>query len=352
MRNRGSRSQTIQETRPPPEDRTEAKKLRRTRFGCCLWLLVAVIAIYVAIPFLVRYSSRVQSALIYVNFIKIPLFRNISNPAEFGLQKTRQFVLFHDDGCEVTVWQILPNTYWSSDNLSSTEDYIRTFSDGAPIVLYLHGNTGTRATPHRVETYKYLAGEKGYHVITFDYRGYGDSLCYPSETGMMEDARLVWKWIQQHAPGSKLYTWGHSLGSAAATYLAKELCQSGPHQPSGLVLDAPFTNIIDAAANHPFAIPFRPIMPLFKYFVLESFPERFESSERLKHISCPIMILHGHKDTIIPFHLGQKMYSIALESRKANPKLGNVSFIDCGESAHKTNYQSPHIGPALDTLIK
>ena len=343
---------TIQETPPPLEDRSKAKKLKKRRFSCCWWLLAVVVVIYVTIPFLVRYSIRLQSALIYVNFIKTPWFGNISNPAEFGLQRTRQFELFHGDGCEVTVWQVLPNSYWSSHNLMSTEDYLKAFSDGAPIVLYLHGNTGTRATPHRVDLYKYLAGDKGYHVITFDYRGYADSRCYPSETGMMEDAHLVWKWVKQYAPSSKLYTWGHSLGSAAATYLAKELCENGNHQPSGLILDAPFTNMVDAGSNHPFGIPFWPIMPLFRYFVLESFPERFESSERLKHISCPVLILHGRKDVIIPFHLGQKMYSIALESRKANPKLGNVTFVDCGETAHKTNYQSPHIGSALNNLIK
>ena len=40
----------------------------------------------------------------------------------------------------------------------------------APIVLYLHGNTGSRAREHRIELYKVLQ-KLNYHVICFDYRG-------------------------------------------------------------------------------------------------------------------------------------------------------------------------------------
>lgn len=43
-------------------------------------------------------------------------------------------------------------------------------ADGLPIVVYLHGNSGSRASPHRVELYTILQ-ELNYHVITADYRG-------------------------------------------------------------------------------------------------------------------------------------------------------------------------------------
>ena len=44
-----------------------------------------------------------------------------------------------------------------------------------PIFLYLHGNAFNRAALHRRELYDLLA-DMQYHVIAFDYRGYGDSL--------------------------------------------------------------------------------------------------------------------------------------------------------------------------------
>lgn len=38
------------------------------------------------------------------------------------------------------------------------------------VVIYMHGNAGTRASDHRVQLYKIL-NDRNYHVIAFDYRG-------------------------------------------------------------------------------------------------------------------------------------------------------------------------------------
>lgn len=67
---------------------------------------------------------------------------------------------------------------------------------GAKIIFYMHGNSGSRAASHRVELYNVLRAQ-GYHVIAFDYRGYGDSLPNsPTETGLVNDAIAVYKYIQ------------------------------------------------------------------------------------------------------------------------------------------------------------
>jgi alpha/beta superfamily hydrolase len=58
-----------------------------------------------------------------------------------------------------------------------------------------------------------------------------------------------------------LYLYGHSLGSAIATALAVELHQTMPSLLGGLVLDAPFTTMPEAARGHPLSAPFR-IFPL------------------------------------------------------------------------------------------
>jgi len=39
------------------------------------------------------------------------------------------------------------------------------------VVLYLHGNLGTRAVEHRVRLYRLLARTFGFDVVVFDYRG-------------------------------------------------------------------------------------------------------------------------------------------------------------------------------------
>lgn len=337
--------------------------------SCLAVLVLSLLTAYVTPAFLIRYSYRVQSALVYMHVVRIPYSGNLSEPEQFGLNATRHFDLLQYDGCPVGVWHTLPSTYHHhhihnhhhqhphrqqqlqrEGGVSRAEDYEAALSDGAPIVLYLHGNTGSRATPHRVQVYHFLAS-RGYHVVSFDYRGFGDSTCSPSERGVMEDALLVWNWIDRVAKqGRPVYIWGHSLGSAVATHLSLELWNRGAH-PKGVILDAPFTSMVEAVVSHIFGLPYWPLMPLFRYFVAESFQERFESESRLKLIPYPILILHGHNDIIIPYYQGQQMYETAVDSRRKNPLLREVRFVDCGESQHKTNHFTREVSLALDYFI-
>jgi abhydrolase domain-containing protein 12 len=172
------------------------------------------------------------------------------------------------------------------------------------------------------------------HVVTFDYRGFGDSQCYPNETNIMEDGLLVWEWIKSQAPPStKIYLWGHSLGSGVTTHLTLHL-QSIGFTPDGIILDAPFTSIQEAAYNHPLGKPFVPLG--MNYF--RGMQEKHSSIERIVHITCPIMIIHGTGDHIIPFRLGKKLYEAALSARDIESQK-QVIFIDCGYyTGHKYNY--------------
>ena len=327
-------------------------KVRTISLIVLLVFLLVFFFVYVTLPISIRYSLWVRDTLIFVHHFRTPFFANISDPHSFDIQAVRQFELFHENNCSIEVWQILSKDSYAEEPVSE-DDFIHALSDGSAIILYLHGNTGTRATTHRVDLYKYLSGKLGYHVITFDYRGFGNSQCYPSELGMMEDALLAWMWLRVKAPGAKIYIWGHSLGSAAATYLAQNRCLA-QDQLSGLILEAPFTNIMDAAQNHPLSLPYRPIMPLFKYFILDNFEQKFASEERMGHITCPILILHGRKDSIIPFHLGEKLYQKTIESRRATGSSGEtgVKFLDCEEAGHKTTWKFSKVEEALKQFIQ
>ena len=317
---------------------------------CCSKLLVALLLLYTAVPFLLRFSPRLQAELVYFNFIDFPLFVNLSDPESFGLTQTRSFFLQHPqpNGCRLGVWQILPSKYDNMERLSDSQ-FPKQLSDGSSIILYLHGNTGNRGMSARVDLYKYLAKTKGYHVVAFDYRGYGDSDCSTSEKGLLEDGHLMWDWIRNHAPNARVYLWGHSLGTAASTSLAEKLTNEEA-SIAGLILDAPFTSILDAGYNHPFSILFWPIMDqIFKPYVIDQFVEKHASIDRIKNIRCPILIAHSHNDFMIPFHLGKKLYETAVATRK--PQDIPVRFVDCGDSSHEYNYNSEALKEALDDFI-
>ena len=100
---------------------------------------------------------------------------DFDKPENEGLSGARNFYISTDLKVEVGVWHILPqDLIEESEKKSEKEkkDWFETsLSNGpAPIVLYLHGNTGSRAREHRIELYKVLQ-KLNYHVICFDYRG-------------------------------------------------------------------------------------------------------------------------------------------------------------------------------------
>ena len=78
------------------------------------------------------------------------------------------------------------------------------FQKDRPIVLYLHGNTGSRAREHRIELYKVLQN-LNYHIVCFDYRGYADSSpIVPSKTGVVEDTLKVYDYVKSHAKNTPI----------------------------------------------------------------------------------------------------------------------------------------------------
>lgn len=84
-----------------------------------------------------------------------------------------------------------------------------------PIILYLHGIFSNRALDHRIGLYKLLQ-KMNYHVITFDYRCFGDSDSADlSEIGCVEDSQYVLQWIMEKVKNNStpIFVWGHSLGS-------------------------------------------------------------------------------------------------------------------------------------------
>jgi abhydrolase domain-containing protein 12 len=99
-------------------------------------------------------------------------------------------------------------TYWESCLRESEK----------PVIIYFHGNMGTRGTEHRVELYR-LFQEEDSHVIAFDYRGFADSTGSPSETGLVADGHCVYAWLRKVLGDQvrvPVYLWGHSLGTGLA----------------------------------------------------------------------------------------------------------------------------------------
>lgn len=305
--------------------------------------------IYVGFPIFVRSNPWILPRVVFANLLRWPPFVNLSAPSDFGLVNARNFYLDVEDGVRVGAWQVLPKSGRSLP-LEKFEDELK---NGKKVFLYLHGNSGTRGSHHRVQLYKLLAS-LDFHVVTIDYRGYGDSSGVPSEEGVVKDAYFTYKWLKQRTGNAKIFLWGHSLGTGVTTKLAKILCNEDD-VPAGIVLESPFNNMRDAATYHPFSMPFR-MLPWFDWVFLKSLGDQgiyFKSDESILSVTPYIMILHAEDDLIVPFDLGKKLYNKAKATR--TPKTKNVEFVafkgDLGYG-HKLIYQAPEMGDIIRQFIK
>ena len=92
--------------------------------------------------------------------------------------------------------------------------------------------------------------------------------------------------------------YGESLGTGVATHLAQN------KNFAGIILETPFTSMIDAAKKF---YPYIPVSLLLK--------DKFENKKKIKNINSPILVMHGEADQIVPFSMGKKIYEIANEPK-------------------------------------
>jgi fermentation-respiration switch protein FrsA (DUF1100 family) len=170
-------------------------------------------------------------------------------------------------------------------------------SDGAAVLVF-NGNAGDRS--FRAPLALALA-QAGFSVLLFDYRGYGGNPGSPSETGLLADARAAQAHLASREdvnPGRLVY-FGESLGAAVAVALAIE------RPPAALVLRSPFTSLADVGRLH---YPYLPV----DLFLLD----RFDALGRIGQLQCPVLVIAGERDRIVPPALSRRLYEAAPDPKR------------------------------------
>lgn len=185
----------------------------------------------------------------------------------------------------------------TADGLTLNAWYAPPAAADGPVILYTHGNAGSlidRAERMRV----YL--DAGLGCLLLDYRGFGGNPGSPTEEGLYVDGRAGYDWLVSagHAP-ERIVLYGESMGSGVATKLASEKAAAA------IVLDAPFTSIVDVAAGR---YPWLPVSLLVV--------DRFDSLSRIGDVRIPLLVLHGTDDRVVPFPLGRRLFEAANEPKR------------------------------------
>ena len=229
----------------------------------------------------------------------------------------------------------LPADYTYSFDESFEEIYITT-EDGAKlnalhfknenpygVILYFHGNAGDLSRwGHEVQFLVKL----NYDVVVMDYRTYGKSTGILSESALLKDARLFYEYTASQYPEQEIIIYGRSLGTAMASYLAST-------EPSSLlILETPFYSLLDVAQNR---FPILPVNSLLKY--------QFKSHRYLQAAECPIVIIHGDKDGVVPLASAKKLYE-SLDGK-------NVKFIVIEGGEHNDLSSFPTYKSTMNSLL-
>ncbi|CAG4960670.1 unnamed protein product [Parnassius apollo] len=342
---------------------------------------------FVIVPLIFKYSKTFRHAIIFCNFVQWPLGIDYEDPSASGIEGSRNIhIEYHSkvDKCPVRVgiWHILPKSTYEKlkgsfeenvdkEQLSALMDNELANSKN-PIILYFHGNSNSRAAAHRIRLYKFFQ-QMDFHAITFDYRGYGDSTnLYPNEAGVVEDSLLVYDWLnsilEKGGKRPPVFMWGHSLGTGISSHLIGNLSElstrilerSSPLPlPNGLILEAPFNNIADEVANHPFTIlvqflPYYDRMFVAPYRSADTCQHLFLSDAHLSRVrSLPILILHAKDDGVIPYFLGEKLYKTILESRSEGDAKVILRLYDYSENlGHKYISCAPDLSEVVGDFVK
>jgi abhydrolase domain-containing protein 17 len=160
------------------------------------------------------------------------------------------------------------------------------------LCIYFHGNCEDIGSSF--ECLNQFGAELRMHMMAIEYPGYGlYKQSKPSELKIKEDCESVYDYLTQvcGVQETNIVLWGRSLGTGPCTYLATI------REPHSILLMSGFTSIRDTAKDVLGKLGF------LNTLVDDIFPN-------LKHIAavrCPVFLMHGVKDTLIPYSHSQKL---------------------------------------------
>jgi len=122
--------------------------------------------------------------------------------------------------------------------------------------------------------------DSGFSVLAYDYQGYGTSGGAPSEEGAYQDVDAAYQYLvgQLGIPPTHILALGRSLGGGVAVDLASR------RPLGGLIIESSFLSAYRVLTRIP-------VFPM----------DKFKSTTKLQKVRCPVLVIHGTADEVIPF---------------------------------------------------
>jgi hypothetical protein len=177
------------------------------------------------------------------------------------------------------------------------QSYYLKSDTGKIVVIYFHGNGGNIAQrlPELMHFYR-----MGVSVLGVGYRGYGRSTGRPSEAGIYQDGKSALAYAKDTLgfKPAQVVVCGRSIGTTAAMNTA------AGQEVGGLILVTPLTTGREYARAHG--------LGAFSFLAGGS----FKNTSRCGKIKCPVLVIHGTKDEVIPYWMGEEIFKKLAASDK------------------------------------
>ena len=203
-------------------------------------------------------------------------FGPVATPVQAGVPSAEVFVVSTEDGLTLAAWFVPAAA-----------------AHPRATVIVFNGNAGNRSM--RATVARRLV-DAGCQVCLFDYRGYGGNAGSPSEDGLLADGRAVRAAVgaRPDVDPDRIVYLGESLGTGVAVALALEA------KPLAVILRSPFTSVTDVAAHHYWFLPVRRLLW-----------DRFDSGARIGSVRCPVAIVAGDRDRVVPISVSRRLFDAA-----------------------------------------
>lgn len=178
-------------------------------------------------------------------------------------------------------------------------------------ILFLHGNAENIST-HIGSVYWLPA--RGFSVFMPDYRGYGASAGKPSLPAVQQDAEAAIRYLLSR-PGAErqpLVVYGQSLGGAVAIYYTA----TSAHRDRirALVAESAFASYRDIAREK--LGSFWLTWPL-QWPLAWTIADDYSPIQVVAQVApIPLLLVHGDRDTIIPWEHSKRLYDAAREPKE------------------------------------
>jgi uncharacterized protein len=184
----------------------------------------------------------------------------------------------------------ISKTFIITQDRKCLESYLFKNDTSRLLLIYFHGNGGN-IFQRLPEIKQFWA--MGINVLGVGYRGYGESSGSPSEKGIYRDAQAAVNYATDslHFSMKQIIICGRSIGTTAAVNVAIS------RKPGGLILISPLTTGREYACAHGLK---------WCSFIVGN---GFNNLSKCGQITCPVLILHGTLDEVIPYSMGQTILS-------------------------------------------